>query len=63
MMKKTIQEFNYSEELKALNNLWEQYRIIKYIAARKKIRIYNATIGGVLDVFERVDYDKIINCT
>lgn len=45
--------------LKCNYNLWRQYQIIKQIAERKGTKIYNATKGGVLDIFERVDYDTL----
>lgn len=31
----------------------------KYCEASKKTRIYNATRGGKLEVFERVDFDSL----
>ena len=40
-------------------NLWTQYRALKRIAAVKGASIYNATAGGVLDEFERVNYDSL----
>lgn len=45
--------------LRCTYNLWEQYKIMKIIAERMGTKIYNATQGGVLDVFERVDYDML----
>ncbi|MBS4198422.1 DUF115 domain-containing protein [Bacillus sp. FJAT-49732] len=36
------------------------YRVAKQYADRNNIRIYNATRGGMLEVFERVDLDKIL---
>lgn len=39
--------------------LWEQYKILKKIAHKKFLRIYNATPGGVLDLFERKEYHKL----
>lgn len=39
--------------------LWKQYKIMKKIAESKNIKIYNATKGGILDVFERVNFDEI----
>ena len=47
-------------QLECIYKLWEQYKIIKVIAERKGIKIYNATPGGILDVFERIDFNKII---
>lgn len=46
-------------ELESLYNLWRQYKKIKQIAERNGAEIYNATRGGVLDVFERVDFDTL----
>jgi hypothetical protein len=40
--------------------LWQQYRALRAVAQRQSVRIRNATRGGLLDVFERVDYQKII---
>ena len=48
-----------TEMLRLMNCTWKQYQIIKKIANGKKIKIYNATLGGVLDVFDRVDYDSL----
>lgn len=39
--------------------LWEQYRLVKKIAIKQHVNIYNATIGGKLDVFDRVDYNRM----
>jgi hypothetical protein len=44
------------EEAAALVSLWRQYEAIKRIADEAGIRVYNATCGGALDVFPRVDY-------
>lgn len=49
--------FNF--ELAAIYNLWKQYKKIKQIAERNGAKIYNATKGGILDVFERVDFDTL----
>jgi hypothetical protein len=40
-------------------NLWRQYKKLKAFAQSKDIAIYNATAGGLLDVFERVDYNSL----
>jgi len=47
----------YKRFLPGIYRLWEQYKILKQIAERRGIKIFNATIGGQLDIFERVDYD------
>lgn len=49
----------FKVELEIQNNLWNQYETIKEIAEAKGISIYNATPGGILDVFERVDFDTL----
>lgn len=40
-------------------NLWSQYRRLKNYAQSQSLNIYNATKGGLLDVFDRVDYDSL----
>lgn len=49
----------FNIELECVYNLWNQYKIIKKIAERRGVSIYNATRGGILDVFERVDYNNL----
>lgn len=36
------------------------YELMNEIAKRKKCEIYNATRGGMLEVFPRVDLEKVI---
>lgn len=50
---------SFSESLDDMCNLWNNYRILKKIADKKGIKIYNATKGGILDVFERVDFQSL----
>lgn len=40
-------------------NLWEEYSMVKDYAEAHDVRILNATAGGLLDVFERVDYKSL----
>jgi hypothetical protein len=47
------------DALPIVENLWGQYRSIKYIAKKHGVTIYNATKGGMLDEFERVDFDLL----
>lgn len=49
----------FSTQLNVENSLWRQYEKLKIIAKLKEIKICNATKGGVLDVFERVNYDLL----
>lgn len=66
---------NYNEEIEKLNSKWKEkmdvvpgayvYQMIKGFKVAKKyaennnIQIYNATRGGKLEVFERVDFDSL----
>lgn len=40
---------------------WKQYRLMKEYAETKGFKIYNATNGGMLDVFERVELTNLLN--
>ena len=46
-------------ELSGLANLWSQYRSLKEIARANGIEIFNATCGGELDEFPRVELDSL----
>jgi hypothetical protein len=39
--------------------LWQQYRALRAAAAKRSTRILNATAGGLLDVFQRVNYESV----
>jgi hypothetical protein len=47
-------------EFSALAVLWSQYRSVKEIAHANGIQVFNATYGGELDEFPRVELDKIL---
>lgn len=49
----------FSKQLYTRNYLWKQYEKLKEIAEHNGVKIYNATKGGLLDVFERVNYDSL----
>ena len=51
----------YDKEMEANINLWKNYRSLKDVADQKNIKIYNATDGGYLDVFDRTRYEDIFN--
>lgn len=44
------------------NGLMNDYQIAKEVADKRGIRIYNATRGGALEKFERVDLDEVLRC-
>ena len=51
---------DFQSKLTIANEMWKGYTLLKSISDCKGIKIYNATKGGILDVFERVDYDLVV---
>jgi hypothetical protein len=43
------------------NGLMEDYKFEKNVVESREVVIYNATRGGMLELFDRVDLDNIIN--
>lgn len=60
----TDEEKNSNEDLDQKlfysSYMFKSYKILKEIYERKGIRIINATQGGVLEVFNRVEYNDIV---
>ena len=52
--------YSYEFEMKSCLKLWNNYKYLKKIAESKGVKIYNATEGGYLDVFERINYNDVI---
>lgn len=50
----------YDVEMEANLRLWKNYRSLQAVAEKANIKIFNATMGGYLDVFDRVSYEEII---
>ena len=50
-------EFN----LKNLGKTFQQFKTIQNYALRKKVKLFNASNQGALDVIPRVDYEKIFS--
>lgn len=48
------------DEFQALARLWRQYRTMREIAERHGLKIWNATAGGELDEFPRVDLERVL---
>lgn len=58
---KTLAElYTYESELKTCLKLWKNYQGLNRAAKKRGIKIYNATQGGYLDVFERAQYEEVI---
>lgn len=51
------EEVGFSGALELTALIWNQYKKIKRFCDGKNIRIYNATTGGLLDVFPRIEYE------
>ena len=51
--------YSYYETMKFMQKFWENYMALDKIAKLKGIKIFNATDGGYLDVFERINYNEI----
>lgn len=50
---------NYKVRIFRENGVFEAYQSIKYYADTHDIQIYNATRGGRLEVYNRVDFDSL----
>jgi hypothetical protein len=50
---------DFRKYLRVYGRLWQQYERLKELAENKGVKIVNATKGGLLDVFERADYDML----
>jgi hypothetical protein len=46
-------------EFRAMADLWRQYKYLRTLARTEHCMIYNATGGGFLDLFQRVDYKTL----
>lgn len=44
----------------AYYNLWREYKLMRDYLNDRKIKIFNATNGGMLDVFERVNLNDVV---
>lgn len=53
--------YSYLENLEAISLLYRSYYILQAAAAEIGVTILNATDGGFLDVFPRVDYEQVIS--
>jgi hypothetical protein len=56
----SIAMYPYETLLESTLSLWRGYRRMRDFAFNRGLRIYNATRGGFLDVFPRVEYEKVV---
>ena len=52
--------WTYHAMMDAVLTMWRVYELQQSLAEAAGIKIFNATRGGFLDVFERADYDSVI---
>ena len=50
----------WHDELASLAVLWGQYRVVRKMAERHGVQIFNATAGGELDEFPRVELSSVL---
>jgi hypothetical protein len=60
-VKPSLSAHSYRVTMEAVLIVWKGYEVLKELARRKGLTILNATNGGFLDVFDRVDYGDVIN--
>jgi hypothetical protein len=53
--------YSYESEIEAMRKLWKGYRKLSEFADAHGLKIFNATAGGFLDVFERVKYESVFD--
>jgi hypothetical protein len=53
--------YSYASEIEAMGKLWQGYEKLSSLAAAHGIQIFNATAGGFLDEFERVNYESLFD--
>jgi len=53
-------ETDLEKEFSANAELWRQYKMVARLAASRGVSIYNATEGGLLDVFPRVRLEDVL---
>ncbi|MBP2233301.1 hypothetical protein J2847_006638 [Azospirillum agricola] len=47
------------DQMNSMISLWTQYRVMKYLANRNGIKIYNSSNGGMLDEFKRIPLESL----
>ncbi len=56
-----LSKLRYVDDLTSVLSLWRGYETLHDIAGRAGLQILNATRGGFLDVFPRVDFDSLVS--
>jgi hypothetical protein len=56
-----VGQWTYLSLMEAMTMMWQHYLMLSRIARNEGIKIINCTGGGFLDVFERANYEQIVN--
>lgn len=56
-----LKDNSYKAEIESVLKLWQGYESLLRYSIKKNVKIINASNGGFLDVFKRIDYDSIFN--
>ena len=59
-LKPMLRDWGYKFLMQCALSGWDAYENLLKLANKRNIRIFNATNGGFLDVFERVQYEEIL---
>lgn len=57
--KGVFREYGYEGIQQTIERQKFEYNLLKQIAVKRKMEIYNATVGGELDCFQRIDFESI----
>lgn len=56
---KNLKQFNSERFFEEYYTRWKRYRLMRQYADLNCMKIFNATKGGMLDVFDRIEFDKL----
>ena len=60
-VKPSLADHSYKTVMECALVIWQGYEVLNELARKNGISILNATDGGFLDVFDRVDYQDVIS--
>lgn len=52
-------KLRYIDEVQSIVDMWKGYEVLLRVVRRKNNDIFNATAGGFLDVFKRINYESL----
>jgi len=54
-----LSDWGYKKLLEVTLHIWRTYELLRDVACKQGVTIYNATAGGFLDVFPRVEFESL----